>query len=175
MVFFQGRDEVDLPLLIYDTGDNPRELIDNVFPALIPAEEQYDRMVTWEEVLSRDGVQDPEIGFHTVFGEVNPTWYMEWYKQLRRKHQVHRQIELLIFDMPERITSLEVSDDPLYVYTSAWKFIVPYMHEYHLVSDTFCGLWYNHPLEHLQCHMTRQNPEYYEVLECSIYNWYPTR
>ena len=49
MVFFQGKDEVDLPLPIYDTGDNPRELIDNVFPALIPAEEQYDRMVTWEE------------------------------------------------------------------------------------------------------------------------------
>ena len=86
MVFFQGKDEIDLPLPIYDTGDDPRELIDNVFPALIPAEEQYDRMVTWEEVLSGQYIPDPEIGFHTVFGEVDPTWYMEWYKQLRRKH-----------------------------------------------------------------------------------------
>ena len=55
LVFFQGRDEVDLPLPLYDRipANNGELKIDNVFPTLIPAEEQYDKMVTWEEVLSR--------------------------------------------------------------------------------------------------------------------------
>ena len=106
ILFFRGRDEILLPLPVYKRipANNGALGVGNIFPSLIPAEDHYDKMVTWEEVLSGQGIPDPEIGFHTVFGEVDPTWYMEWYKQPRRKHQVHRQIELLIYDMPDRTT-----------------------------------------------------------------------
>ena len=52
--------------------DNGGLEVDNIFPSLIPAEDHYDKMVTWEEILPGQYIPNPEIGFHTVFGEVDP-------------------------------------------------------------------------------------------------------
>ena len=52
--------------------------IETVFPGLLPAEDFYDSMATWEEALSPQyhRISDlSEIGFHAVFGEVNPKWF----------------------------------------------------------------------------------------------------
>ena len=168
VVFFRGRDEALLALPIYESTYSDKGLeITSIFSGLLPAENYYGSMETWQETLSPQYSRTSahlEIGFYTVFGEVNPKWNMEWHMQLRRKHQVQRQIELLIFDMPDGITFFH----ECYTYSPAWKFIMPYMHEYHLTNNSFCGLWYNHPLEHLQCHMRKQHSEYYELLEIRV-------
>ena len=94
MLFFRGRDEYFIPFPIYDDaydsisdGMGWREIKpEMVYPGLLPAENYYDSMVTWKEVLSkhhRDTSGFPEIRFQAVFGKVDPKWYMEWYMQLR--------------------------------------------------------------------------------------------
>ena len=82
--------------VIFNEKPNHDELLrdvetETVFPGLLPAENFYGSMATWEETLSEQHRRTsalPEIGFHAVFGEVDPKWYMEWYMQLRRKLQV---------------------------------------------------------------------------------------
>ena len=115
VLFFRGRDECLIPHPAYavaydgstDEFDMGYSKPETIYPGLLPAEEYYDSMVTWKEALSKhhhETAAFPEIGFQAVFGEVDPKWYMEWYIQLRRKVQVQRQIVLLIFDIPDRIS-----------------------------------------------------------------------
>ena len=77
-------------------------------PGIFPSGGFYETMETWEEALSPGYFRTsdhPEVGFHAVFGQVNPKWYMGYYMQLRRKIQVQRQIQLLIFDILDKICS----------------------------------------------------------------------
>ena len=51
MLFFRGRDETLLPLPVYEripTNNGALE-VGNIFPSLIPAEDHYDNMATWQE------------------------------------------------------------------------------------------------------------------------------
>ena len=86
-------------------------------------------------------------------------------KLVSTQYSGKRQIHLLIYDVPGYVFEYTSPD----VHEVSWKFIVPYTDDCHLVTSTFCGLWVNQPLEHLQCHMKTLNSECFELLECSKY------
>ena len=64
--FYRGKHECYLTSPNYKNG----------LPCVISSEEFYETMETWEKLLSykqrrTDG--RPEVGFHVLFGDVNPT------------------------------------------------------------------------------------------------------
>ena len=165
IAFYRGKKDYSLPRPGYSRSHD-------VFPGIFPTDGFYDTMETWEEALSPKYCRTsnhPEVGFHTVFGEVSPEWYIEFCMQLRRKLQVQRQICLLIFDVPDHIFRYTDIDE----YEMSWKFIIPHTDAYHIAS-TFCGLWINQPLNYLTCHMKTQDAECFDQLECSKYLYYPS-